>query len=381
MFLKKKFPDLPKDWLAWFVRVGPGSPAFMHRGAAAAFYNNLLLYSNAMEQGYLGAVQALRVGGPEMKKLLSSKRRKAEFAYKMSKYHIIPKIGMWLALAGFFGVGTKKIMEGVSEYDLTNYHVIPIGLTSSGRSVCLRIPQDEFGRLIGGIVWKTLGLTSEGKKRVPTELFDFMSGQIPTYNPLLAVIADTRAYMTGHVPYDYFRYRPAYPELVGKAGGSREFKAFAKYMSNKVGGGIAHRFTTDNPHEIELEIEKWIAIPGLSNILGRWIRVSDYGISQKIREEAIEPIRAEHAERKLKARDAITKMIQGKHDKVTEAEKSAMFIELPGMQDVTILKLFNRRYGNALISALMTAQGPEEKVAVWKWINQHEAKLRAEGND
>jgi hypothetical protein len=58
-----------------------------------------------------------------------------------------------------------------------------------------------------------------------------------------------------------------------------------------------------------------------------------------------------------------------------------MFIELPGMQDITILKLFNRRYGNALVNALMTAQGKEERLAVWDWINQHEAKLKAEGND
>ncbi len=381
MYLKKKFPDLPPEWLAWFIRVGPGSPAFMHRGAAAAFYNNMLLYSNAMEQGYMGAVQSLRVGGPETRKLLSSKRRKAEFAYKMSKYHIIPKIGMWLALAGFFGVGTKKIMEGVSEYDLTNYHVIPIGLTPSGRSVYIRIPQDEFGRLVGGIVWKTLGLTSEGKKRVPTELFDFMSGQIPTYNPLLQVVADTGAYMTGHVPYDYFRYRSAYPELVGKAGGTRELKAFAKYMSNKVGGGIVHRFSTDNPHEIEIEIEKWIAIPGLSNILGRWIKVSDYGISEKIRKEVIEPIRAEDAEKTLKARDAIRKMIQGKAEEVTDAERDAMFEKLPDMQDLTVLKLINRRYGNAILDALLTAQGPEEQMRVWEWVDQHDRKLKAEGND
>jgi hypothetical protein len=380
MYMKKKFPDLPKDFLAYFVRVGPGSPAFMHRGAAAPFYNNILLYSNAMKEGYRGMIQAVKIGGPETQKLLSSKRRKLEFGYKIFKYHVIPKIAMTLALAGFFGVGIKKIMEGVSEYDMTNYHIIPIGQTPSGRSVYLRVPQDEFGRLMGGITYKMLR-AAMGSPKWGLELADYMAGQVPSLSPLAGATWDVGAYMTGHVPYDFFRMRPAYSEQVGEAGGIREAKEFAKYMSNKMGGGIVHRFGTDNPHEIEKEVEKWIAIPGLSNILGRWIRVSDYGVSEKIRKEALGPIRAELAERRLKARDALKKMIQNKHEDVTEAEKDALFEELPNMQDLTVMKMLGRRYENAIFNALLSARSKEERERVWEWIDQHERKLAAEGND
>jgi hypothetical protein len=220
-----------------------------------------------------------------------------------------------------------------------------------------------------------------GSPKWGLELADYMAGQVPSLSPLAGAITDVVSYSTGHVPYDTFRMRPAYPEMVGKAGGAREAKAFAKYMSNQMGGGIVHRFSTDNPHEIEKEIEKWLAIPGLSNILGRWIRISDYGVSEKIRKEVLDPLRSEDAEKTLKARDGIKKMIQGKSDKVTDAERDAMFEKLPDMQDLTVMKLINRRYGNAILAALLTAQGPEEQMRVWEWVDQHDRKLKAEGND
>jgi hypothetical protein len=58
-----------------------------------------------------------------------------------------------------------------------------------------------------------------------------------------------------------------------------------------------------------------------------------------------------------------------------------MFEKLPDMQDLTVLKLINRRYGNAILDALLTAQGPEEQLRVWEWVDQHDRKLKAEGND
>ena len=382
MYLKKKFPDLPPEFLHYFIKIGPGSPAFMHRGAASGFYNSILLYSNAMKEGPRGLIQSLTVGGPKTQQILSTKRRKAEFAYKMVKYHIIPKIAMLLALGGFFGEGIRRIMQGVSDHDMTNYHIIPIGETKSGRSVYLRIPQDEFGRLMGGITYKVMSnKIADSKVSFGMEMLDYLGGEIPSLTPLVGAMWDVGAYMTGHAPYDFYRRREGYSDLVAEAGGTAEAKAFLKYMSNKMGGGIVHRFGTDNPHEIEKEIEKWIAIPGLSNIIGRWIKVSDYGKSEKIREEKLKPIRSEEAKKILRARDALTKMVQGKMDDVTDEERTALFEKFPNMQDQSIMKLFGRRYGTAVFNEFLTARSLKEKMAVWEWAKEHDQKLKAEGND
>jgi hypothetical protein len=382
MYLKKKFPDLPKEALHYLVKIGPGSPAFMHRGAAAGIYNSLLLYSNAMKEGPRGLIQYTTVGGPKTQKVLSTKRRKAELAYKTVKYHVIPRIAAILALVGFFGEGIRRVMMGVTEHDMSNYHIIPLGETPSGRSVYLRIPQDEFGRLMGGLMHKVMMQTL--KKDAPSwgpELLDYLGGEIPSFNPLVGAMWDVGAYMTGHAPYDFFRRREGYSDLVAEAGGTREAKAFAKYMSNKMGGGIVHRFKTDNPHKVEKEFEKYIAIPGLSNVVGRWIKVTDYGKSEKIREEKFKPLRSEESEKILKARDAMTKMVQGRFKEVTKEERLALFEKLPNMQDRSIMKLMNRRYGNAIMNELLSARNLKERVAVWAWVKEHEMQLKAEGND
>jgi hypothetical protein len=313
-----------------------------------------------------------------------------EFAYKTAKYHVIPKIAALLGMGGFFGYGIKRIMDGVSEYDVTNYHIIPIGLTKSGRSVYLRIPQDEYGRLIGGLMYKTMGATLKAAmpdrygKQKPSyglDLINYLGGEIPSASPLIGAMMDVGSYMSGNVPYDYFRGRPAYSKMVGEAGGKREFKEFAKYMSNQMGGGIVHRFKGEDRHEIELQIEKWIAIPALSNIIGRWIKVSDYGITEKIREEAKDPYRQEAAERKLTARDAFRKMVSGEYDQTTEAEKDAFMEEWPNIKNSFMEKLLNRRYGNALMNELTTARNDEERMRIWDWVTEHERKLKAEGMD
>jgi len=277
-------------------------------------------------------------------------------------------------------VGIKKVMEGVSEYDMTNYNIIPIGDTPSGRSVYLRIPQDEFGRLMGGIFHKALR-AAMNEPKWGTELADYMAGQVPSLSPLLSAVVDSGAYMTGHVPYDFFRMRPAYPEMVGEAGGKRELKEFAKYMSNKMGGGIVYRFGTDNPHKIEKEIEKWIAIPGLSNVLGRWVKVSDYGVTEKIRKEALEPLRKQRAERLLTAKEGLIKWVQGKINEITDEEREAMLESNPTSFEQSMVKLLARRYGSAWLNAWATARTIEERMAVWNWAQEREKRLKAEKND
>ena len=42
-------------------------------------------------------------------------------------------------------------MDGISDYDLSNYDVIPLGLDANGKSVYIRLPVDEMGRMLSRI--------------------------------------------------------------------------------------------------------------------------------------------------------------------------------------------------------------------------------------
>jgi len=49
------------------------------------------------------------------------------------------------------------MMSDASEYDLTNYIILPLGKDSkSGKTIYLRIPTDETSRLLGGVMWKAM---------------------------------------------------------------------------------------------------------------------------------------------------------------------------------------------------------------------------------
>jgi hypothetical protein len=163
-------------------------------------YNNILLFSNAMKEGYRGDIEAF-------------KDHPGEYLVKKFTFMAVPKVLMYAGLIGFLGGAVKDIFKGVTEYDLTNYLIIPLGRTKSGKSVYWRIPTDEASRLLGGILWKILRAPELGVTHEAGDLFDYMAGQAPTVSPLLGVIADTLDYASGKNPYDRFYGRHAVGEV------------------------------------------------------------------------------------------------------------------------------------------------------------------------
>lgn len=251
------------------VRANIGSPAFLRRGSAAPIYNNLLLFSNAIKEGWRSDWE-------------TSTRDKAEAAWKFAKYYILPKMVMFGASLGLMGLGLKGVMDRMSEYDKANYTCYPLGITPQGKAVYIRVPMDEGGRLISGLVWKVM---QHDRDHYFTGLFDYMAGQAPTVHPFLMSMGAVIQYASGQNPYDHFRGREAIPELEFAADDSRARIAFAKWISNQVGGGIVYRFGSDKPEQVRTELEKALNIPIAGNIIGRFVKVSDYGIREELRDE------------------------------------------------------------------------------------------------
>jgi len=105
--------------------------------------------------------------------------------------------GVWRMLqaagaAGLLGAGIKEMYDYVSEYDKTNYGVVPLGWVDGGefdgrRVLRLRIPEDETDRLLGGLLHKAMsGLAGEeaGKWQ---QLLGFAGGQVPGINPAVEI--------------------------------------------------------------------------------------------------------------------------------------------------------------------------------------------------
>jgi len=357
-YLYLKHHNLPQGFsriltdqkIAHEVRSNIGSPAFLRRGSAAPIYNNILLFSNAIKEGWRSDYE-------------TTNRSPGEAAWKFAKYYIIPKMAMKAAKYGLMGLAIKEVMDRVSEYDKTNYTCYPLGMTPNGKAVYLRVPLDEGGRMVSGLVWKVLDFDQD---HYFTGLFDYMAGQAPTLHPFGMAMAAVVQYASGQNPYDHFRGREAIPELEFQADDYRSRIAFAKWVSNQVGGGIVYRFGSDNPGEVKTELEKALNLPIAGNIIGRFVKVSDYGLREELRDEK-KNIRKMIARETLDTRDSIAKFLNGEK---LEDQDIALIVKHSDMLDNYVRKFWAYQYGNVYLQEYMSAQSRLEKAAVFKRMLQ-----------
>ncbi|MBS3776847.1 MAG: hypothetical protein KGY70_16740 [Bacteroidales bacterium] len=365
-YLKKKFPDLSDEVVGHIVRNHGGSPDFLRKGGAYNLYNNLFFFSSAIKEGWRSDIEAGRGQLAEKLNLKKSKKQAAAgWWWKHAKYTLIPKALMYAASLGLLGEGVRRIMDGASEYDKSNYLVVPIGITPNGKSVYFRFPTDETGRMVGGIFWKAL---EDNKGNDIQNLFDYMVGQAPTLHPVIGVATDTVQYASGKNPYDFFHGRHAIPRQLFEAHDWETHEAFAKYIANKSGLSVIHRFRHDDLERVKSELEEIVDYPISSNTIGRFLKVTDYGIRQDI-EKTLDEEKTEHARELKDARNAIIKLLNG--ESLTRNEMVAM-IKHPQSVDRNFSVLLARKYGSVWQNALLSAQTNREKALILReFLKKH----------
>jgi len=346
-YLKENFPEWSQDQIGEFVRTKAGSPAFLYKGSLSPITNNLFLFSNAIVQGMRGDFGAM----------------KADPKTWWSKWTVgtmAPKMIGRLALYGAFGAGIKTIMDGISDYDLSNYDVIPLGLDANGKSVYLRLPVDEMGRMTSSLLWKGLNLVDGQQPTKPADIFDFMAGQAPNVAPWATLLGGVASYLGGHNPYDAFHGREIIDPLAFKAGGWESQKQMLQWMWNTVGLGIVYRFDNHEVDTVKTDLQKAIGLPVVNDFLGRFVKVSDYGITEKLR-DAGEVEVSKRAREVLDARSALAKVING--EQLTDADSLALAKDQKGIKR-EYGRLLTKQQDQAFQRALQSATSQREKMAI-----------------
>ena len=313
-YLKKHQPDLSEREIAHIIREQAGSPAFLTKGAFTPITNNLFLFSNAMIQGWRSDLEVLG-------------ERPGEITYKLAKYVGLPKLLLFALSSGLvakllieagadeddkalrWAKAAEAMYANVSEYDKTNYIPVPLGVTPQGKTVYVRIPLDENERFFGGIFWKLLNM-KETEIEGLQQILDYTASQTPSLNPALKVAQATKQYLAGINPYDYFRSRNVLPQTVFEAGGKEAHTAFAKWVANEFGASIVYRFRYDDPDRVKSELEMVLGLPVVGDIIGRFIRVSDYGKKEILQAEVAKERKA-RARQLLKLRKIASKSAAG----------------------------------------------------------------------
>ncbi len=295
------------------VRHWAGSPSFVTGGELTPITNNVLLFSNAAAQGWRSDIEAFRADPYGV-------------AARRVAYAIMPKLtviafatgamsALFRALGGDdddeavkFADAQKNILSRVSEYDLANYTVIPLGLTEDGKAVYLRLPQDETDRVISGAMVKLLsgGDVTESLQGATT----YMGDQGPGWNPVATLAAEVLQYIAGGNPYDSFRERHAVPKGIREAGGKQSHKIFSKWLWNRYGGAFVYKFGSSNPAEVRSEAEDILQLPFVSDTAGRFVKITDYGLTQKV-DRAREEARAKRSKRNAQFSQAVRRDVAG----------------------------------------------------------------------
>lgn len=364
--LKPKFSEEETPLLAEIIRTQIGSPAFRVKGKATPITNSIFLFSNAIKEGLKVDFQ-----------VATGKRGKATasaFWYKTMLLNFLPKVILAAMVGGLLGDKIKRMVDNISEYDKTNYIVIPFGMDEKGKTVYVRIPQDETGRFLSGIFWKTININKDyGFVKSLMDIMAFGAGQFPNLSPAFIGWGALLSYLSGNNPYDFYRNRNIIPDQEFKAGWKRSLPIFMDWFIKNQGLGIM--FPSYNPKN-PTALEKVLSAPIISNILGRWIKVSDKGIREKL-ELVSQKETQKKAERYLQIKETINDMAKEYKEnpsvlKRYELEKRLIkkFYE-KGMDESEKTRLkkrlrvaIERGKDDPYINALINASSNNEKAAI-----------------
>ena len=312
--LKNKLPEAE---LAQFIRTSVGSPDFRVGGSMTPVTNNIFLFSNAIKEGIK----------TDMGIAFGKNPSRAGFWWKTVVANFLPKLIMAGVAAGYFGKKLQEEMNKVSEYDKTNYTILPLGLDENGKAVYLRIPTDETGRFLGGLLWKMIPHDKDGKLINDVfELFSFGAGQFPNLTPSITGVGALVQYLSGKNPYDSFRGRSIIPEVEFRAGPKHSLPIMLRWLAKNQGLGIIFPdYKPDDP----TGLEKILTAPFISNILGRWLKVGNYGEVESLRKVG-EGLEQEAAVRILDERKKVDAAI----DKYNEDQSQKSAIEKQLIRDI-----------------------------------------------
>jgi hypothetical protein len=218
---------------------------------------------------------------------------------------------MFLASAGAAGAGLKKFYDKVSEYDKSNYLIIPLGETDEGKAVYARVPHDETGRLFSVVFWKIANMVKDGSNpKQLQDIFAIGAGQLPSVTPIIDISFGWLQYLSGKNPYDTFRGRSVIDDTTFKAGGGASLNKMIQWTTNTAGFSKFATYDTSKQSGVETFMQ---VAPWFSSV----IKISNYGEQEKLK-NVVSTQQSKEAKQTLDDRELLNKYVtQARSGKVT----------------------------------------------------------------
>lgn len=250
--------------LAYNVRNFTGTPNWRTKGTQTKTTNAIFTFSNIIKEGYKTDLQ-----------IATNPNTRSGYWFKTVKLDLVPKFFMFLASAGVLGKELKDIMDKQTEYDKSNYIIIPIGVNpEDGKPIVIRMPHDESGRLAASFFWKMANFIKNGRLENLQDVFALGAGQFPSASPLIQLAAGWTQYLSGKNPYDNFRGRAVIDDTTWQAGGGAALTKMVEWTTNTL--GLTNFSTYDASKQSGFETFMQLA-PWFRSMF----KITDYGLQEK----------------------------------------------------------------------------------------------------
>lgn len=320
MELDRAFGAEMPEWMKKkLVNELAGSPDFNERGRAVAIVeiSGGPMFINAWLRGVEAFYTAQKPG-----RQANGKRDWKKSAGVWGKFLLffgLPAIAYYAYEKGLtnFGVDPKKaederdMLRSIPERDKLRGFVITLGWQDKkqGKVAYLVLPFPEQVRQLHAALRKLMqSMTGDkGRNQGLESLLRYGGQDLPGANPLWTEgVKWFQFYALGQNPYDSFRGRPSLDDDTFKAGeGAKEL---AKQSASSLQGGFAYRYRPDVPGDTPTELEKFLALPFVGNVMGRWVRVSNAGIAEQDA-KATAPVEQHQAALRLVAHEMMRKVL------------------------------------------------------------------------
>lgn len=379
-------PDIPNiQWVTmpeWMkkrmVNELAGSPDFNERGRGIAFVEVAggPIFANAWLRGVESFYKA-------------QKQDPAGVWGKFLLLFALPALAFYAYEKGWtnFGVDPHKaederaMLRSIPERDKLRGFVKVLGWSdkAQGKVAYIVLPFPEQVRTLHALWRKMLQSFNhdQGKKLGAMSMVNYQGQDLPGQNPLLSEAGKWWEFAAlGHNPYDSFRGKTVLDDKVFTAG--QGAGQLAKQTAANLFSIAIPQPLPNVPGEKATELEAFLHRPLVSNLLGRWVRVSNAGLSETDA-NVIQPVDQRRAQLQIVGDEMLRKTSAG--EKWTDGERQLLSVEpYLGSYMMDRFKVYQSNASGPEIRDFMKANNEERAALLKAWIDREhaiEARLMA----
>lgn len=359
--------DLSPQALGYYVRNMSGSPDFLTTGSLFYETSSIMLFSNAAAQGWRGDYESF-----------TDPKTRSGYWFKSAVIDFLPKIFMWTLKLGLWGMAAKKAIEGISEYNLSHYNAIPVGVDENGKTIWVPMISDQTGQFFSGLAWKILNvMDNKPLEQGLMDIFAYIGSSVPGLSPAIETFSSTKQYIEGQNPYDSYRNRNAIPETEFEAGGWRRLKPFLIWQLQQNGFAQIIPSSSLETGPSATALEKTLNTPLLGGLAQVFLRVSDYGhqeVNKKIAAQAAKEEAIIRLDNKEMIRDAVER-VQAGEDKARVMRSLIEEVKSRGEDPSETIKQVKSIQSGFEMALVKGAQDPDINSLIYAQSNKQKAAI------